>query len=254
MKVRITDKEKVVKFAIIFSNLKSHYKETNLYFRKSGLYLQTTDTSLISMVQLEINKDWFDIYDVDIEQVIGIHIETFDKILSCIDKDYTIELNLREETDKLNIILSDGKIIKEYEMNLMDLDSAVFDIPELEHTADIMLDSSVFKDYINELIKFGDDLNICCNETEIILSSTGDEGKSKIIINEEYLEEYSIIEDETIDLTFTIKIIKMVSNFVKLNKITNIHISDGKPLKIEYNIDENENKLTFFLAPKIKDD
>ena len=47
---------------------------------------------------------------------------------------------------------------------------------------------------------------------------------------------------------------KMVSNFVKLNKLTNIHVSDDKPLKIEYHLDNDENKITFFLAPKIKDD
>lgn len=139
-------------------------------------------------------------------------------------------------------------------MNLLDLDTAVFDIPEVEYTADIILESHIFKDYINELIMFGDDLNFTCNEKEIVLSSGGDEGTSRIIINEEYLEEYGIEEEAKVDLTYSIKIIKIISNFVKLNKLTNIHISEDKPLKIEYNLDEgDENKLSFFLAPKIVD-
>ena len=253
MKVKITDPEKVIQFAIIFSNLKSEFKETNLYFRESGLYFQTTDAGLISMVQLNINKDWFDEYDVPMEQVFGIHIETFDKILSCIDKEFSIELNFKENTDKLNIILSDDKIIKEYDMNLLDLECQLFDIPELKYTVDIILESHIFKDYINELIKFGDDLNFLCNENEIVLSSEGDEGKSKIIINEEYLEEYAIEEEANVELSFAIRIVKIVSNFVKLNKLTNIHISEDKPLKIEYNLDDYGNKLSFFLAPKITD-
>ena len=254
MKVKITDKDKVIKFAIMFSNLKAEYKETNLYFRTDGLYLQMMDASQISMVELNIKKEWFDQYDITIDQVFGVHIETFDKILSCIDKNYTIELNIQENTDKLNIVLSDGKIIKDYDMNLIDLDTEIFDIPEVEYTADIILESSVFKDYITELILFGDDLNLVCNEKEIVLSSEGDDGKSKIIINQDYLEEYGIEEEANINLSFSIKIIKIISNFVKLNKLTNIHVSEDKPLKIEYNLDEGElNKLTFFLAPKIVD-
>ena len=254
MKVKITDKDKVIKFAIMFNNLKAEYKETNLYFRTDGLYLQMMDASQISMVELNIKKEWFDQYDITIDQVFGVHIETFDKILSCIDKNYTIELNIQENTDKLNIVLSDGKIIKDYDMNLIDLDTEIFDIPEVEYTADIILESSVFKDYITELILFGDDLNLVCNEKEIVLSSEGDDGKSKIIINQDYLEEYGIEEEANINLSFSIKIIKIISNFVKLNKLTNIHVSEDKPLKIEYNLDEGElNKLTFFLAPKIVD-
>lgn len=254
MKVKITDKDKVIKFAIMFSNLKAEYKETNLYFRTDGLYLQMMDASQISMVELNIKKEWFDHYDITIDQIFGVHIETFDKILSCIDKNYTIELNIQENTDKLNIVLSDGKIIKDYDMNLIDLDTEIFDIPEVEYTADIILESSVFKDYITELILFGDDLNLVCNEKEIVLSSEGDDGKSKIIINQDYLEEYGIEEEANINLSFSIKIIKIISNFVKLNKLTNIHVSEDKPLKIEYNLDEGElNKLTFFLAPKIVD-
>lgn len=254
MKVTIVDKEKVIKFAIIFSNLKAEYKETNLYFRKDGLYFQMMDSSQISMVELNIKKEWFNEYNIDIEQVFGIHIETFDKILSCIDKNYTIELNIKENADKLNIVLTDGKIIKEYDMNLLDLDAAVFDIPEIEYTADIILESSIFKDYINELIMFGDELKLSCSEKEIVLSTDCDEGKSKIIINEEYLEEYGIEEEAEIELIYSIKIIKIISNFVKLNKLTNIHVSEDKPLKIEYKLDDgDENKLSFFLAPKIAD-
>ena len=255
MKVTITDNEKVIKFAIIFSNLKAEYKETNLYFRKDGLYFQMMDASQISLVELNIKKDWFTDYEITIEQVFGIHIETFDKILSCIDKNYTIELNIDEKKDKLNIVLSNGKIIKDYDMNLLDLDSEILDIPKVEYTADIILESAIFKDYINELIMFGDDLILKCNENEIILSSEGDEGKSKIIINEEYLEEYGIEEEANINLSYSIKIIKIISNFVKLNKLTNIHVSEDKPLKIEYNLDNSdENKLSFFLAPKVADE
>lgn len=254
MKIKISDKEKVIQFAIIFSNLNSTFEEVNLYFNTTGLYFQTTDSSLISMVELNIKAEWFDVYEIKVNQVFGINIECFNKILSCIDKDYTIEIKFKEKSDKINIILSDEKIIKEYEMNLMDIDTDIFDIPNTEYASDIVLDSPIFKEYITELTMFGEYLDFNCSENEIVLSTEGDFGKSKIIINEEYLEEYGIEEDTNIEQSFNIKYMKMVSNFVKLNKLTNIHVSDDKPLKIEYHLDNDENKITFFLAPKIKDD
>ena len=254
MKIKISNKEKVMQFAIIFSNLNTTFEEVNLYFNTTGLYFQTTDSSLISMVELNIKAEWFDIYEIKVNQVFGINIECFNKILYCIDKDYTIEINFKENSDKINIILSDEKIIKEYEMNLMDIDTDIFDIPNSEYSSDIVLDSPIFKEYITELTMFGEYLDFNCSENEIILSTEGDFGKSKIIINEEYLEEYCIEEEANINLSYSIKIIKIISNFVKLNKLTNIHVSEDKPLKIEYKLDDsNVNKLSFFLAPKMVD-
>ena len=64
MKIKISDKEKVMQFAIIFSNLKTTFEEANLYFNTTGLYFQATDSSLISMVEFNITSEWFDIYEI----------------------------------------------------------------------------------------------------------------------------------------------------------------------------------------------
>ena len=56
------------------------------------------------------------------------------------------------------------------------------------------MNSMQFKNYVNELSLFGDDLEINCDENDIILSSSGEVKCIEIVIQHKYLEEYMIEE------------------------------------------------------------
>ena len=141
-------------------------------------------------------------------------------------------------------------------MLLIDIDSDTLNIPTVEYSADITMNSSVYKDYINELAMFGEELYVDCDEENVKLYSRGDYGKSEIIIKEEYLEEYSIEEDVKISQHYNIKIVKCFTNFTKLNKMVKFHLLTDNPMKIIYELSEEnpeDNSLKFYLAPKVED-
>ena len=81
------------------------------------------------------------------------------------------------------------------------------DIPTVEYSADIIIQAKSFADYINELNIFGDNLMICCDGNNVTLETSGDNGKMKLIIAEDYLEEYAIEED----IELKIRIIQMAN-------------------------------------------
>ena len=115
------------------------------------------------------------------------------------------------------------------------IESGLLDIPSIEYSADIIIESKSFADYINELFMFGDELIICCdgkNNDNIIIETAGDNGKLQMIIEEDYLEEYSVEEDITLKMTYAMEYIKKL-----------------------YKLDDNEsNYLSIFIAPKVEDD
>ena len=200
------------------------------------------------MMQLKIDSDWFELYEVSKNMVIGIDFKLFYKIISCVDTNYTIELNF--EDNILNIVLSNGEIIKEYRIVTLNLDTDIFDVPEMEYTVDITMSSQLFKKYIAELGMFGDYLKITCDEKGVMFLTECETMSSKITIYKEYLEEYCIDEKTHIEQEYNLKIIKMASNFAKLNNSVVLNISNDTPIKITYILD-GINYLSFFFAPNL---
>lgn len=254
LNIEINESKKIIKFAIIFNNLKNIFNETNMYFNENGLYLQAMDSSQICCCEFRLSKDWFCKYEIKKDVVIGINLEVFDKILSCLDRKLRINIKYQND-DKFSIQLKDDNITKIYQVALIDIDSSILEIPEVDYSADIYLKSMCFKNYINELALFGDDMTINCNEKNIILKSSGNGNSSVIIIKDEYLEEYSVEEDIDLESTYNIQYLKNITNFVKLKNEIYIGISSTYPLVIIYNLtDDKENYIKFYVAPKIVED
>ena len=63
-------------------------------------------------------------YKVKNDVVIGVHLEVFDRILSCLDKKLNLKLTFNKN-DKFTITMSGEHITKKYEMALIDIDSDI---------------------------------------------------------------------------------------------------------------------------------
>ena len=252
--IEITDNKAIIKFAVLFNNLKNMFDETNMYFSDSGLYLQAMDSSQICCCELKLSKDWFSKYEINKDVVIGVNLEIFDKILSCLDRKLKLYLSDNDK-DTFTIKMSDENITKIYQMALIEIDTDVLKIPDVDYTADIEIVSNSCKNYVNELSLFGEELTFMCNQENVILKSSGEGNSSVIIIKDECLEVYAIEEDADISCKYDIKLIKSITNFVKLSKTIHIGISTTMPLAMVYKLDDNdENTLKFYIAPKIEDE
>ena len=258
MKVSINDPEKLNQFITIFQYLKIITNDINLNFTENGLHTQALGTNHVCLVEINIDKKWFSNYDVGKSCCLGINCETFHTILSCLEKNNSFDMKY-DDGDTLNISIKSEKIEKQFEMRLLMIDVNSFNIPDVEYSADIIIESKSFTDYINELNSFGDNLLIKCDGKDcnnVILESSGDNGKMNLIIDEDYMQEYSVEEDIELNVNYSMSHIKKMTNFVKLNKTVEIHLSKEAPLKMKYNLcnDQTEdNYLNIYLAPKVED-
>jgi len=258
MKLSINDPEKLIKFSTIFQYLKLISQEINLDFTKDGLYTQALGTNHVCLVEFMINKDWFSTFELQNSCSLGINCEVFYSILTCLEKNNVFKMEYEDDSDTLDICLEGDKIEKNFEMKLMVIEVQSFDIPVVDYSADIIIQSKSFADYINELDIFGDNLMICCDgkkNNNVTLETSGDNGKMKLIIDEDYMEEYSVEEDIELKINYALSYIKKMTNFVKLNKNIELHMSKDAPLKMMYKLCEGEeNYLSIYLAPKIDED
>lgn len=260
MDIKITNIIKAEIFAGIFQNLRVFTDNISIHFEKTGIYIQTMDSSRVSIVEIKIPSTWFDTYihTHHTNIVIGINSSIMYKILNAREKPQTIQLLYESAVlDSLSIHYSceDKSIFnKSFKVPLIDLEMEMMEIPPIEYEAEFSIPSNKFTSLINQLKTFGDSLDIECSEEKIVLSSnTAESGKMNVEINIDDLSAFSIVEGQQLQMSFGLNYLHNICLFNKLSKDMDIRLCDSYPLCIVFNLTDG-GTMNVFLAPKINED
>ena len=265
MNITIQQIQKADVFAGIFQHIKVFTEQVNILFEKDRMYMQTMDGARVSIIEMELPSAWFDSYEHNSPSTItlGVNATILFRVLNSREKTQSIRIIYGENgcTDRLHIhFTSDNKaeFDKFFDIPLIDLDTDILGIPEIEYQAEFALSSPHFSSVINQLQMFGDTLDIECNENKIMLGSTSlDSGKMHVEIKIDDLNTFVIDEDKNINVSFSLQYLHNICLYNKLAKEIEIKLSDSYPIQIVYDLggeQGNNGKIKFFLAPKIKDD
>lgn len=277
MQIIIDNPVKFECFTTIFQHIRNFTEFVNIFFRPNGIYIQTMDNSHVSILELNIPKEWFSTYECDEDETLGINISILHKILATKEKSQILNIvyDKDADSDKLQLHFTNGtsnpqeeKPAKKskktalpetknyethFEIPLVDLDVEQMDIPQIEYQAEFSLASTNFSNIVNQLKMFGDTMDIECSEEKIVLySHCAESGKMSVEINIEDLTEFSINEGEELKLSFSLSYLHHICAFNKLTKEIDIKLCDSYPLSASYHFGE-EAKMNFYLAPKMDD-
>ena len=255
MKIVISNKEKTEIFVELFQYLKLFTSVISISLEKGRFYIQGMDSCQISIFEISLTKDWFDEYEMEIDKIISMNVQIFAKILHIHKSPQNIVMNFNEDAVDISLLSEKGDFNKEFTMPLIEYDSERLTIPNQDYDLDINLESKKFKGFIDELASFGDCLNIKLEDENIIsLSTTSEEGGSmKLSINIDELDECSVTEDENINCSFSIKYIQMMSQYQRISKNVELNFSNNIPMQCKYILENEENYIRFYMAPKIED-
>lgn len=259
MDIKINNLLKADVFSSLFQHIKLFTEHINITFSDEKMYLQTMDGSRVSIVEMNLPNSWFDEYTINNSAVtMGVQANVLFKVLNCRDKDQTIHLDYEADSDKLYIhFTSENKqsFDKHFEINLIDLDVELLEIPSFDSNTDISVPSSYFAGIITQLQIFGDTIEFECSEEKVqLISHSVDSGKMKVDIDVDELTGYSITEGEVMKISFSLSRIHNICNYHKLSKEMDIILTNDYPMKIIYKLDEEDASMVFYLAPKIGDE
>ena len=242
MKIHITNLLKSDVFSAVFQNMKAFADNVNIMLDEERMFIQAMDAGHVSVVELNIPAGWFDKYEVD-SMTIGINSVILSKILSTRDR-----MTIRFASDDKSIF------DKTFEVPLVDLDSEVMTIPEVEYQAEFSLPSIKFAGLITQLKMFGETMEIDCSEESITLfSDSQDYGKMSAQISIEDLNSFAIDEGEQLKMSFSLAHLHSIAQFNKLSKEVELKLKRGNPIQVVYNLGGDDTTLRFYLAPKIED-
>jgi len=265
MKIIINNMQKADCFAALFQHIKLMTDNINMMFEHDRLYVQSMDSARVSIFEIIIPSTWFDEYTVNESVNLGINSSILYKILNARDKTQIMCMEYNSDIeDRLSIHFTsenisiqpnkDNTFDKHFEIPLVDLESELLAIVELDYQAEIAFPSTYFASIINQLKMFGDTMEIQCSEEHVILYSTSVEsGKMSVNIKIDDLTAFSILEGDELKLSFSLLYLHNICMYNKLAKDIELKMSTNYPMCIFYDLGEGA-KIKYFLAPKIVDD
>jgi proliferating cell nuclear antigen len=271
MNIVIKNTTKADIFVSLFQYISKFTENMNLMFEKDRFYMQSINTSHVVILEICLPKEWFDIYELkEGSIIIGVNTSLFYKVLKKREKTQQINIcyndNEEENKDRLQFYftsIDEGKIDdsssqifdKDFEIPLIDIDEELLAIPEMEYQAELSLSTDKFANLISQLKDFGETLEIQCSEDKITLSAHSSEnGKMITRILIEDLTEFSIEENEIIQMEFALKYLYDICLYQKISKYVDLKISKDFPMRIMYPLgSEKEATFLFYLAPKMQE-
>jgi len=285
MDIRISQSSKADIFAALFQHIKLFTEHVNIMFQDNGLYIQTMDSSRISILEITLPAAWFDEYKFTQNITLGVNALLLFKVLSTRDPSQTLHIQYDEEQDdKLFVhfqgqgqgtgqgqassqgqgpipVRSSNAFDKHFEIPLMAIDNDLMSIPAIEYQAEFSVPSANFAALVNQLRLFGDTMQIECSEDKIQLSSnSGETGNMIVDIPIDDLSSFAIQEGERLELSFSLAQLHNICLYSKLARDMEINLTANYPIKLVYALEpkiedttSTTAQIVFYLAPKIND-
>ena len=233
-------------FKQIFTFIKEINSEANIFFSEEGLDICLQNETHCSLLKIVMYSECFKEYNHSSNIEVGLNINNFCKILSCIKENEEIKIIISEDVDKLDI--SFGKY--DFSLNTMTIDEERLEIPETDYDVNYECKCSSFKELCSNAMQFSDEINIKFTDENILFMSSGDIGDFKLkwddedIIHKDNKDEF--------DMNFSLNFINQFTKIICTSENFNIRCSKNIPIVL--NIDLDDISIDYFIAPKFIDD
>lgn len=238
-------------FKDIIMVLKDFSASVIFAFTKEGLLMQCMDSSHVSMSQLCFHSTFFQKYMYTSEESqigVGISLEHLAKLCKLVGPKTSISWSYTC-TDHLDVTMVDVQKDTRYnfKVRLMDIEDEGLEIPEMQYTHVLRMESSSFKKSIGETVDFGDNLFVQCKTGQLAFKVIGDAGEMLLE------KKVDVVNDEQYSGNFNNKYLVLFSKADKVAPQIEVSMSEGMPIQMKYHIDDKSYFL-MFVAPRINDD
>lgn len=225
-------------------------EECKIRLEKDGLSIRAVDPANVGMVDLSLSADAFESYQAD-GGVIGVNLSRLEDIAGMADKGQLIELDLDEQTRKLEIRI-DGL---EYTLALIDPDSIRQepDIPDLDLSAEIILEGRDVDRAVTAADMVSDHIALGVNEANqfFYVDAEGDTDDVHFELAEEDLIE---LDPGAAHSLFSLDYLSDMNKAIPKDAEVRVELGEEFPVKLHFDIAEGQGQVTYMLAPRIQSD
>jgi proliferating cell nuclear antigen len=221
--------------------------EAKFKLTKEGISVRAVDPANVAMVAFDLNAKAFETFEAS-ESEIGVDLIRLTDILGMTSKDDKIELNLNEETRKLEI--RTGGLA--YTLSLLDPTSIRKEpkVPNLELPAKIVLNGAELKRAVKAAEKVSDHMALGVKDKTFFVEAEGDLDKVRLDIPQSSLVSLQATSD--VRSLFSLDYLNDLSKSLGKAERVNIDLGTDYPVKLTFNIAAGNGTVTYLLAPRIE--
>ncbi|VEU23999.1 DEKNAAC105181 [Brettanomyces naardenensis] len=244
----------------VIEAIKDSVKLCNLNCSQNdGITVQAIDDSRVLLIALKLDPSCFQEFRCDKDLVLGLDLESLSKILRQGNPEDYLTLIAEDSPDSLLIVFEDSKKdrISEFSLKLMDIDSDVLTIDEMEHDCAITLPAAAFAKVARDMKTLSESLQILVTKDSVKFKADGSIGTGSVILrartNLDDTKESILIDlNKPVNLTFGAKYLNDIVKATPLADTVTIKLTDKAPAMFEYKL--QGGFLRYYLAPKFEDE
>ncbi len=230
------------------SVLSDFITEASFSFQKEGIKLHALDPANISMVILSLLPSAFQEYRVEQPCDITLNLEALKQALKRAKPTDPITLSL--DKNKLKISIA-GKSMKNFYIPLLEREAKERKVPALDFMTTIELDSSEFRDYIEDAAIAGDAVVFEADKNSFIITSGELGSKVSIQLTKGSDPLLQIAAGDNVRSTYSLEYLKKMARAAILAETVVIQFAKDYPLRLDFR-SLNKAQVTFILAPRIE--
>lgn len=221
--------------------------EAKFRINTEGMTARAVDPANVAMVAFDLNAKAFDSFEAT-EGEIGIDLARFTDILGMTSRGDKLELNLNEETRKLEI--RTGGLA--YTLSLLDPSSIRKEpkVPNLELPAKIVLNGAELRRAVKAAEKVSDHMALGVADKTFYVEAEGDLDKVRLDIPESNL--ISLKSTGNVRSLFSLDYLNDVVKTMGKAEQVSIDLGSDYPIKFTFSIAGGNGTVMYLLAPRIE--
>jgi proliferating cell nuclear antigen len=172
----------------LFEVIKKFIKETNLFISEEGIKISAKDISKQSFTYIKLDKDKFDIFEIDKPRVLGLNLGILYKVIKSSTRNDIITFYINEgEEDILYVELYDHYLSKTkvFKIPILELDDIDTDVRKKTYNNIINISTKQFQQVIKDILLVnGKVIDIMSINKEVIFSCKDGEVEFQITLGE----------------------------------------------------------------------
>jgi len=234
-------------FRTIFEAIFNLVDEVAIGVDEEGMKLRTMDPGHVVLVDLRFTQDFFDDFEVQGNNKIGIDLGRFVKYLKRFKDEATIELPENEN------MLEISEDMKTFRMPLIEVSEEELKVPSLDFPAMIEIEPNILEEAIKDAEIVSDNITFSIDGENFCISANDEVyGSAEITVPSYEALQFKIKEATTYRSMFNIEYLKSMVKAGKAASTVRVHLGNNIPVKLEFIA--TGVKLSFLLAPRIESD
>ena len=215
--------------------------EVRIKINEFGMSITAIDPANVAMVGFKLPRSAFSQFESG-EETLGINLDDFKRILKRGGPKSSLILEKDGNTLKIQIL---DRIKRNFSLNLIEIESEDKDMPSLEFSSKIKINSLDLIDSIEDCAVVADAGAFCVLDGKFII-----EAKSMNSARAEFSGDEVQIEAENCKSKYSLEYLQKFMKGAKLCEKTNLKFANDHPLRIDFKTEHLE--LSFILAPRVE--